>query len=216
MENLIKSNITIISGGFGSGKTNIAVNLAEYMAVRGHDVSVVDLDMVNPYFRSADNAKELQDLGVKTLAPIFANTNVETPSMPVAYYSIFTPGSHGIVDVGGDPDGAIILAVDEERYKSAGYYMIFVFNLYRPMTSDAPKALTLLRQIEEVSRLKFSGIINNSNLGVETTKALLEKSFPVAEELSELSGLPILATTAIDTFCIPGVTKIQNKTKALF
>ena len=216
MDNLIKNRIIIIAGGFGSGKTNIAVNLAEFIAQSGKNVSVTDLDIVNPYFRSADNVKELTALGIRAFVPEFANTNVEIPSLPKEYCSIFSSDDIAVVDVGGDPEGAIVLSVDAEKYEKSGYSMYYVYNCYRPMTSSPEQALALLRHIEHTSRLSFSGVINNSNLGTETTAELVRASFPKAKRLSELSDLPLLATTAINILGLDGVTPIKNKTRVLF
>lgn len=216
MNNLIKSRIIIIAGHYGSGKTNIAVNLAEAVAADGKRVCIVDLDIVNPYFRSADNVKELSTLGVRTIIPEFANTNVDIPSLPKEYYSIFITDEYSIVDVGGDADGAVALSADYDKYQKSGYIMYYVFNCYRPMTATPESALELLRQIENTSHLTFSGIINNSNLGTETTAALVEASFGKADRLSEISGLPVVATTALDTLDVLNTVPIKNRTKQLF
>lgn len=216
MKNLIKNRITIIAGHYGTGKTNIAVNLAESIAKSGKKACIVDLDIVNPYFRSADNVKELNKLGVRTIVPQYANTNVDIPSLPQEYYSIFSTDEYSIVDVGGDADGAVALAVDYDKYEKNGYTMYFVYNKYRPMIAKPENAYALIQRIEQSSHLSFSGIINNSNLGAETTAEIVIDSFPYADKLSELSGLPISAATALGSLNIKNTCKIKNITKQLF
>jgi len=213
---LINSRIIIISGHYGTGKTNIAVNLAESIAKSDKKVCIVDFDIVNPYFRSADNVKELKALGVRTIIPEFANTNIEIPSLPKEYYSIFSTDEYAIVDVGGDADGAVAVSVDNEKYKKCGYTMYYVYNCYRPAIARPEDAYTMLKRIEQTSHLTFSGIVNNSNLGAETTEELVRNSFSLADKLSELSQIPIVATTALSGFDIENITHIENKTKQLF
>lgn len=216
MEQFLQNRIIIIAGHYGSGKTNIAVNLAVALTKAGKKVCITDLDIVNPYFRSTDNVPELSALGVRTIVPEFANTNVDIPTLPKEYYSIFSTDEYAIVDVGGDADGATALAVDYDKYEKCGYSMYYVYNYYRPMTKDPKDAYLLLKHIEAKSRLSFCGIINNSNLGAETTAEVVRASLPFAEQVSALSGLPIAATTALASLKVEGALPIENKTKQLF
>ena len=132
IKDIIKRPITIICGHYGTGKTNIAVNAAIDCGKSGKSISIVDLDIVNPYFRTADNANYLTQLGVDTIIPQFANTNVDIPSLPEGSKSIINSGAAVIIDVGGDSDGAIVLRADSAAYKRNGYDMFFVYNLNRP------------------------------------------------------------------------------------
>ncbi|MDD4475113.1 MAG: P-loop NTPase [Eubacteriales bacterium] len=216
--------ITVIAGHYGCGKTNIAVNLALKLAAEGRAVSIVDLDIVNPHFRTADSEKLLQDSGVDTILPEFANTNVETPTLPVRFRSIFSKTSAektAIIDVGGDDAGAIVLGSYADDIIEAGYDMFFVYNKYRPSISNVTDAYEMMLAIERASRLKFSGIINNSNLGSETDADVVLSSIPNAKELSKLSGKPVTATTAFKKLDIgnTGTERfiyIDDVTKKLF
>ncbi|MBE6692123.1 MAG: cobalamin biosynthesis protein CobQ [Ruminococcaceae bacterium] len=213
---LATEKVTIISGPYGSGKTNIAVNLAMDIAKNGEICRIADLDIVNPYFRSADNAKMLKEIGVHTMIPEFANTNVDIPSLPPDYQLLFTGDGKSVADVGGDADGAAVLGLSHDDYVEAGYKMYFVYNRYRYVTVRHEDALEVLKAIERASGLTFHGIINNSNLGEETTEEVVLKAIPYAEEFAKLANIPLLLTTIPDWLDIEGAVKIKDVTKKLF
>lgn len=216
LKELATEKITIISGPFGAGKTNIAVNLAMDIAENGVECRIADLDIVNPYFRSADNAEMLESMGVKALVPEFANTNVDIPGLPPNYQLLFSGNGKSVADVGGDADGAAVLGLSHDDYIEAGYKMYFVYNRYRYVTAEPEGALEVMRAIERSSGLTFSGIINNSNLGVETDEKTIINAIPYAERFSESAGLPLLVTTAPDWVDVPDTVKIKDITKKLF
>lgn len=216
MKRLLQNRITVIAGHFGCGKTNIAVNLALSLAESGKKCCLVDLDIVNPYFRSADNEKQLREAGVRPILPEFANTNVDIPSLPKEYGSVFVTDEYAVIDVGGDGDGATALGVHHEQYASCGYSMYYVYNYYRPYISDPRAAAEMLRDIEKASRMTFCGIINNSNLGAETTREDVEASFASCEELCRLTGLPLSAVTAFPENLPEDGVAIRDVTRKLF
>ena len=190
--------LTLFAGHYGSGKTNIAVNYAIALAKEGKDVCIADLDIVNPYFRTKDSAQELTNAGVTLISPQFANTNVDLPALPAeAYRLVQDKSTYGIMDIGGDDRGAYALGryvpfIKEEN----NYRMIFVANCCRPLTTTAEDALEVMREIEVACGLQFTDIVNNSNLGPETTAETVTDSLPYIQKLSELSGLPVFAHTA--------------------
>ena len=190
--------LTLFAGHYGSGKTNIAVNYAKFLAGQGMDVCIADLDIVNPYFRTADSAKDLEQAGVTLISPQFANSNVDLPALPAEAYRLVEDKSiYGVMDIGGDDRGAYALG----RYvpfmkKENDYRMAFVANCYRPLTRTPEEALEVMREIEAACKLEFTCIVNNSNLGTETTVETIEDSFAYIEKLSELSGLPVWLHTA--------------------
>ena len=193
--------LTLFAGHYGSGKTNIAVNYALLLAGEGKPVVIGDLDIVNPYFRTKDSAKVLEEAGVTLISPQFANSNVDLPALPAEAYRLVADKSiYGIMDIGGDDRGAYALGryvpsiVEENNYR-----MVFVANCYRPLTRTPEDAMEVMGEIEAACKLKFTDIINNSNLGTETTAETVLSSLEYMEKLSALSGLPIFATSAEET-----------------
>ena len=190
--------LTLFAGHYGSGKTNIAVNYAIALAKEGKQVCIADLDIVNPYFRTKDSAQRLADAGVSLVSPQFANTNVDLPALPAeAYRLVQDKNTYGVMDIGGDDRGAYALG----RYTGAiqaenNYRMIFVANCYRPLTATPQEALEVMREIETACGLAFTDIVNNSNLGPETTAETVLDSLDYIRTLSQLSGLPVFAHTA--------------------
>ena len=192
--------LTLFCGHFGSGKTNAAVNFAEELAARGLPVTIADLDIVNPYFRTKDSERELEQKGIEVVTLPFANTNVDLPSLPKHVYSLFTDRSrHVVLDIGGDDRGALVLGrfVPMIREEDS-FELLYVVNFYRYLTRTAEEALQVMREIEAACGLQFTGIVNNSNLGAETTAETVIDSLPEAEELSAKSGLPVVMTTVME------------------
>ena len=191
--------LTLFAGHYGSGKTNIAVNYALLLAKEGKDVVIADLDIVNPYFRTKDSAAVLDAAGVKLISPQFANTNVDLPALPAEAYRLVQDRSiYGIMDIGGDDRGAYALGRYVPTLKEENNYrMVFVANASRPLTRTPEEAMEVMREIEAACGLKFTDIINNSNLASETTAETVMASVAYVQELSKLSGLPVFATSAV-------------------
>ena len=190
--------LTLFAGHYGSGKTNIAVNYALHLAGLGKKTCIADLDIVNPYFRTKDSARELSQAGVDLISPQFANSNVDLPALPAeAYRLVEDKSTWGVMDIGGDDRGAYALG----RYtpfirQENNYRMVFVANCYRPLTRTAEDALEVMQEIEDACSLKFTDIVNNSNLGTETTAQTVLDSLDFIETLSARSGLPVFMHTA--------------------
>ena len=191
------SRITIISGHYGSGKTNIAVSLAYDLKKVEEKVAIADIDIVNPYFRTKDNEQQLERAGIRLICSEYANSNVDIPALPQDMYAVTDDKElHSILDVGGDERGALALgrispAIREEN----DYQMLYVVNKFRPLTKDADSAIEVMREIEAACGLKFTAIINNSNLGAETTADDVIGSLDYAAEISQKTELPVLFTS---------------------
>ena len=196
--NMEHKRLTLFAGHYGSGKTNIAVNYALLLAKEGKQVVIGDLDIVNPYFRTADSKKVLEDAGVTLISPQFANSNVDLPALPAEAYRLVEDKSiYGIMDIGGDDRGAYALGRYVPAIKAENNYrMVFVANSYRPLTRTPEDALEVMREIEAACGLACTDIINNANLGPETKAETVLESLPYMEKLSKLSGLPIFAHAA--------------------
>jgi hypothetical protein len=221
LKDLFQKKIIIISGHYGTGKTNVSVNLALRLKEKYDNISITDLDTVNPYFRTADNANYLESKGIKTILPKYANSNVDIPSLPESLFYIFDSEGKAIVDVGGDDDGAAPLGSLRKRIENAGYEMYCVCNFCRPQTSTAEETAWLMGAIERMSGLKFTGLINNTNLSYETTPEIILDSVPKMAELERLTGLKTVFTSVSSTLApaldvIPNVFYIENVTKKLY
>lgn len=189
--------ITLLCGHYGSGKTNVAVNFAYELKKRHERTAIADLDIVNPYFRTKDSASELTKRGIELICSDYAGSNVDIPALPQQMYKITDDKSeHFIIDVGGDDRGALALGrIAHEIIKENDYEMLMVINCYRPLTRTAEATLEIMREIEFAGGIKFTGLVNNSNLGEETSIGDVLASLDYATEVSRLSGLPIAATT---------------------
>ena len=153
-------NIIAVTGHYGSGKTNLAVNLAVDFAKEGERVTIIDLDIVNPYFRTADFSELFGSLGIKLVAPQFANTNLDIPSLGFDMAAVINGCDRLIIDVGGDDTGAVALGQYATVLGNFGCELYYVVNRYRYLTRTPGEAVELLRDIEQVSRIRAKGIVN--------------------------------------------------------
>ena len=152
--------ITLLCGHYGSGKTNIAVNMAMELRKMYERVAVADLDIVNPYFRTLDSRDDFEHAGIRLIVSAYANSNVDIPALPQDMYALTDdPALHAVVDVGGDDRGAYALgrlspAIREEN----NYDMFLVINKYRPLTPDAESTLEIMHEIEAAASLPFTAV----------------------------------------------------------
>ena len=190
--------LTLFAGHYGSGKTNIAVNYAMLLASEKKKVCIADLDIVNPYFRTKDSEAELKECGISLICSNYANTNVDLPAIPAESYRLVQDKSiFGVIDIGGDDRGAYALGRFADAIKAENNYrMAFVLNRYRPLTSTVEGAVEIMREIEAASGIRFNCIVNNSNIGSETTSETVIESLEFAESVSRATGLPIWIHTA--------------------
>ncbi len=188
--------ITLLCGHYGSGKTNVAVNLALRERTLYEKVAVADLDIVNPYFRTKDSSAEFEAAGIRLICSDYANTNVDIPALPPDLYAITDDKSiRVLIDVGGDDRGALALGrLAPSILEEDSYEMLMVINGYRPLTRDAASTLEVLQEIEAACGIPFTGLVNNSNLGNDTTADDVLASLAYAEEVSRITGLPVVMT----------------------
>lgn len=190
--------LTLFAGHYGSGKTNIALNYARWLRRQNLPVTIADLDIVNPYFRTKDSEAALAAEGIRLIVSEFANSNVDLPAMPKeAYELVSDPTVYGVLDIGGDDRGALALGRYVPAIKEEGSYeMLFVVNRSRPLTRTVADTLEVMGEIEEACNLPFTAIVNNTNLGLQTTASDVLSSLEYAQELSQKTGLPIKMTCA--------------------
>lgn len=198
---LCPHRLTIITGHYGTGKTEFAVNLALHMAARGEKVSLADLDIVNPYFRSRERRALLEEHGVRLIASSQACTDADVPALPPQLFSILDDRSvTGILDIGGDKVGARVLARFRPRILREDYQLLYVLNANRPEVRDTASAVRYLRSIESVTGLICFGIVNNTHLCGETTPEDVRKGAALAQAVSEETGIPIVCHVAHERF----------------
>ena len=204
--------ITLVAGHYGSGKTNIALNYARMLKRAGSPVTVADLDIVNPYFRTKDSAADLQAEGIDRVVSDFANSNVDFPALPKEIYALVADRETKIVmDIGGDDRGALALGRYVPDIKAEGdYEMLAVVNAARPLTRTPQEAMEVLREIEAACQLPFTGIVNNTNVGAETTVETVLGSIPYADEIAALMGVPVRFTCAIGAIAAELKGKVEN------
>lgn len=192
-----KKRIKILTGHFGSGKTEISINIAIKEAKQFPKVALNDLDVINPYFRSRDVGEHLGKLGVELIAPKGILATADLPIVSPEIYRVLKDKTYRvIIDVGGDKDGATALGQYYHDLKDEDYELLFVINANRPYVSSVDGVINTIHQIETVSRLRVTGLINNTNLGcADTTVDNLLQGIEIAEDVSEKLGIPFLYTT---------------------
>ena len=212
MMNMNYKRITLLCGHYGSGKTNVAINMAYDLKEKYNAVAIADLDIVNPYFRTKDSAEELKAAGIKLICSEYAGSNVDIPALPAEMYSLTDNKTvKAVIDVGGDDRGALALGrLSPAIVAENDYEMLLVINKFRPLTPDAESTVEVMREIEIAGKIKFTGIVNNSNLGVMTTGEDVLGSVNYANEVASVTGLPLVCTTVNESLYGELKDKIEN------
>lgn len=198
--------INIITGHYGSGKTNVSVNMALDLAEKGEKVTVVDLDIVNPYFRTADFKELFGEHNISLTVPTYANSNLDIPALGFDMNGIADREGYIIIDVGGDDEGAKALGRYRKVFEKYDTQILYVINRCRYLTKEPAEALQLMYEIENASGMKCDGIINNTNLGRETDRDIVLGSVAYADEVCREAGLPLVAVTAEASY-LDGIDK---------
>ncbi|MGI6045440.1 MAG: ParA family protein [Eggerthellaceae bacterium] len=199
--------VTVVVGHYGVGKTNFTLNLAREAKAHGQNPTVIDLDVVNPYFRSSEYRGFLEEAGIKLIAPVFADrgTSLDVPSLSgaigpairTAYENARDEGIPEtiIIDAGGDDVGASALGRYAHDLTEGKFDCWYVVNQYRNLTQDAQSALEIMREVEASARVSVTGIVNNSHLRNETTTDTIEEAYSFGVEVAKLASLPLVCTT---------------------
>ena len=189
---MFDKRITIFTGHFGSGKTEVAVNFAIQLARAGKKTAIVDLDIVNPFFRTADARGELEQRGIKVVAPVYANTNVDVPSLPPEINTLFEDRSyHVVLDVGGDDLGARAVSRYQSRIVLEDYINYFVINTRRPMTGTADEIERTIAEIQGSARLQVDRLVNNANLLGASSPELIAEASVILHQVSSRLSIPV-------------------------
>ena len=198
---LCPHRLTIITGHYGTGKTEFAVTLALHKAARGEQVSLADLDIVNPYFRSRERKDLLSENGITLVASSQTCTDADIPALPPQLHAILDDRRiTGILDIGGDKVGARVLARFRPRIIREDYQLLYVLNANRPEVRNTASAIEYLRSIESVTGLVCFGIVNNTHLCGETTPEDIRKGAALAMSVSEETGIPVVCHVAHESF----------------
>ncbi len=189
---ILNSRIKIFVGGFGSGKTEIAINYSIDCKKSQDKVAIVDLDIVNPYFRTRETRDILNLKGVKVVAPEGKFTHADVPLIsPEIKGLIQNPDYYLILDVGGDDVGTVVLGNFHHFIKDLDYEMLLVVNSFRPFTRTISQIKQMVREIENSSRLKIKGIVSNPNLSSQTDEDTIEKGHILIKQAAKKLNLPI-------------------------
>jgi hypothetical protein len=191
LSGILDKRFYILAGNYGSGKTELSLNFALALAKQGN-TALCDMDIVNPYFRSSENAAMLDAHGIRLIKPPFANTAVDVPALSAEMFAAFGC-DYAVFDAGGDPVGASALGglkryFDDNRADTVFYYIV---NARRPFQGSVDDAYEMLLQIERNSRVKADALVNNTNLAAETTAGDLAYGGEAVSRLSRKTGLPV-------------------------
>lgn len=203
--------LTLFCGHYGSGKTNVCVNYAMHLRSTGLEVTVADLDIVNPYFRTKDSQAQLEEAGIRVISSPFANSNVDLIAIPSEAYSLTEDRSrYAVLDIGGDERGALALGRFSDAIREENdFEMLCVVNFYRPLTRTAEDAFQVMGEIEAACGLEFTGLVHNSNLGAQTTLQTIKDAKCEMRRLQELSGLPLAFTSADERIAAEGMFPLR-------
>ena len=205
--------LTIIIGAYGSGKSEIAVNmsLAQREKLPDKKLLIADLDIVNPFYRSSDCGAVLEEAGVRLITPLYAGSNVDAPVLTPEMYVIFDDESYqGIFDIGGEDMGAVVLGSIRKRIENTDAVIYMAVNTLRPFTSDPGQIAIMTNELAAAAGFKIDGYLNNTNLLEETTADIISEGEAKILEASRITGVPLIANCVMEGVDIPD-GKLTNK-----
>ena len=197
----LQPRLYIFIGAYGSGKSEVSVNFAGKLRKENPQrrILLADLDIVNPFYRSADAKSVLEEDNIRLITPNFANTNVDVPSVPGEIFSVFDDKEViGVFDIGGEDLGARILSSMHSRFSGIAYRVYMVVNTLRPFTADAENIAKMAVELAQAARLSIDGFVDNTNLLSNTSKDELEQSYPILSRASAITGIPLVFASGLD------------------
>lgn len=197
----ISKPIVVLVGGFGSGKTEVAVNLVKYLKnSTQRPARIADLDLVNPYFRSREAIEELEANGIGVIAPRGGEYYADLPILlPEIKGLIEKPEGILVLDVGGDEQGSKALGALSDNFLPGQYEMLMVLNSRRPQTANLDGCIKIMDRIEKTARLKFTGLISNSHMIEDTNKAIIREGYELASRVADKTGLKLAFICILET-----------------
>ena len=209
-EQICSGRLVLVTGHYGTGKTEFAVNLALGLAKAGQKTMLADLDIVNPYFRSRERRALLTEAGIALISSSQECSDADVPALPAELLTVLENRNvRGVLDIGGDPVGARVLARYQPKIVAEDYQMVFVSNANRPEVRTAESAVAYLRSIEAVTGLVCGGIVNNTHLCGETTAEEIYKGAELAEEIARQTGIPVLCH-AVEESLVPALRELKE------
>ena len=195
------SRLKIIVGAYGSGKSEISVNLALKMREQSAESKILlaDLDIVNPFYRSSDAAKTLENNNIRLISPMYANSNVDAPVLSGEVYVIFDDEEYsGVFDIGGEDMGATILGSMKTRLDKTDADLWMAVNTRRPFTSTPDEIIIMASELCAASKMKITGFINNTNVLEQTVSEDVLEGARILKEAEAKTGIPIVMTTVME------------------
>lgn len=196
--------VKVLIGNYGSGKSELALNFAMQAAARGEKTELIDLDMVNTYFRLTERGKMVEQKEIRLVSPNFACAGIETLSLPAEVASAFVLDWDSVIfDVGGDDVGATALGRYHQDFvdlEPGSLEVLNVVNIRRPLASTVEKIQILQAGMQAHARLQITGMINNTNLATMTGADDLWDGYEVLRQVSDITGIPVAYTTGKKEF----------------
>lgn len=184
--------VSVFIGAYGSGKSEVSANFAAWLAETGRPVTLCDLDMINPYYRTADAAATLEKIGVNMVVPVFAGTNADVPALPGAVLSVFDQSDHyGVLDIGGEDLGARAVASLRPRLQVSDYAIYMVVNVMRPYTDTVAQIQRQAETLCATTGLPLTGLVQNTNLLAYSDQALIAETDQVVQQAAERMHVPV-------------------------
>ncbi|HHT50356.1 MAG TPA: ATP-binding protein [Eubacteriaceae bacterium] len=191
--------VHVITGHYGSGKTEFALNFAFKKAEKQDNIAIADMDIVNPYFRSREKKAELEERGIKLISSSTGYSTADVPAISPEVYGILQSNKYEVIlDVGGDPNGARVLGRYFQYFQEDNYNMWMVVNANRPNTQKSKEVIEYINRIQDSSRIAMTGLINNTHMIRETSKEDIIRGNDLVVEVSEITGLPIVYTSVLE------------------
>ncbi|KUK80604.1 MAG: Uncharacterized protein XD96_1462 [Petrotoga mobilis] len=196
LKNLFKDyQVHIFIGMFGSGKTEVSMNIASELKKEHNNVAIADLDIISPYFRVRDKIKELNQKDIKVITPPTKYLHADVPIVPGEIGGYITNQDYKtVIDVGGNEDGVKVLGSLKNYIDNAKCALYFVINTRRPFMDTKEYIIKNLQSLESSSRLKINYLVVNSNIQNETTKKIIEEGENIIEEVSQITNIPVAFT----------------------